>query len=70
MIVKLIKIGNRYINPEKISVVYEHVTDFGNGSTRSTIVVVGSAPEEYAMTEEDIETVVKKITREGGAPCK
>lgn len=63
---KLIKIGNRYINPEKISVVYEYGTNFGNGSARSTIVVVGSDPEEYAMTEEDIDTVVKKITQEGG----
>lgn len=64
---KLIKIGNRYIDPEKVSVVYEYVTNFGNGETRDTIVVVGSSQEEYAMTGEDIETVVKKITREGGA---
>jgi len=60
---KLIKIGNRYINPEKVTVVYEFVNDFGD---KSTIVSVGRGEQEYAMTEDNIESVVKKITQEGG----
>ena len=64
---KLIKIGKRYINPEKVSIVYEHITNFGGKETRSTVVVVGDNDEEYAMTDEDIESVVNKIMQEGGA---
>ena len=64
---KLIKIGNRYINPEKVSVVYEYINHCGNEETRSTVVVVGDSEEAYAMTGEDIESVVNKIIQEGGA---
>lgn len=63
---KLIKIGNRYINPEKASVVYRRITVIGNREIQNTIVIVGGGDEEYAMTGEDIEFVVEKITQEGG----
>lgn len=67
---KLIKIGNRYINPEKVSIVYEHFTHFGDKEIRSTMIVVGGREDAYAMTGEDIESVVKKLTQEGASPCK
>ena len=63
---KLIKIGNRYINPEKVSVVYEYITYCGDKQIRETVVAVGAGQEAYAITREDIESVVKKITQEGG----
>lgn len=64
---KLIKIGNRYINPEKVSVVYEYITYRENTEMRDTMVIVGDREDAYAMTGEDIESVVKKLTQEGVA---
>ncbi len=67
---KLIKIGNRYIDPEKVSVVYEYITYRENAEVRDTMVIVGDREDAYAMTGEDIESVVKKLTQEGASSCK
>lgn len=61
---KLVKIGNRYINPDKISVVYRRTLFCGNRSVgEHTVVIVGGTKDEYASTTEDIESVVARIEK-------